>query len=356
MSERRGSRSRLRRDAPARLPISDYRDIVELAHGGGGKTAAAHRGLFAPAFATRTSSRSTTARARRPAARDSPSPPTRSWCARSSSPAATSARSPSTARSTTSPCAAPTAGALLRLHPRGGAGDGDARPRRRLDARRRDAAGVAIVTGDTKVVDRGKGDGVYVNTAGIGLVPDGVEIDPPRPPGDVVLLSGRIAEHGIAILSVREGLEFESPIRSDSAALHELVATLLAALGGDVHVLRDPTRGGVASATNEIAAKARVGIRLDEPAIPLAGRCGAPARSSASTRSTSPTRASCSRSSLREAAESALAIVRAHPLGGEAAIVGEVVAERPGLVTLRSSIGGERIVDLLTGEQLPRIC
>jgi hydrogenase expression/formation protein HypE len=219
------------------------------------------------------------------------------------------------------------------------------------------AAGVSIVTGDTKVVDRGKGDGIYINTAGIGLVAEGIEIDPRRArPGDAVILSGRVADHGIAILSVREGLEFESPIESDSAALHELVADLLARLGADVHVLRDPTRGGVASATNEIAGKARVGIRLDEPSIPVAE----PVRGACELLGLDPLYVANEGKLIaivaREAAESALDAIRAHPLGAEAAIIGEVVAERPGLVTVRSSIGGSRILDLLTGEQLPRIC
>jgi hydrogenase expression/formation protein HypE len=219
------------------------------------------------------------------------------------------------------------------------------------------AAGVSIVTGDTKVVDRGKGDGIYINTAGIGLVAEGIEIDPRQArPGDAVILSGRVADHGIAILSVREGLEFESPIESDSAALHELVAELLARLGADVHVLRDPTRGGVASATNEIAAKARVGIRLDEPSIPVAE----PVRGACELLGLDPLYVANEGKLIaivaREAAESALEVLRAHPLGAEAAIIGEVVAERPGLVTVRSSIGGSRILDLLTGEQLPRIC
>ena len=217
--------------------------------------------------------------------------------------------------------------------------------------------GVSIVTGDTKVVDRGKGDGVYINTAGIGIVADGIVIDPRRArPGDAVLLSGRIADHGIAILSVREGLEFESPIESDSAPLHDLVARLLDRLGADVHVLRDPTRGGVASATNEIAARAGVGIRLDEPSIPVSE----PVRGACELLGLDPLYVANEGKLLaivaREAAESALDVLRSHALGAEAAIIGEVVEGRAGVVTLRSSIGGSRIVDLLTGEQLPRIC
>jgi hydrogenase expression/formation protein HypE len=219
------------------------------------------------------------------------------------------------------------------------------------------AAGVPIVTGDTKVVDRGKGDGVYVNTAGIGLVREGITIDPRRArPGDAVLLSGRIADHGVAILSVREGLEFECPIASDSAALHGLVERLLDGLGSAVHVLRDPTRGGVASAANEIAARAGLSIRLDEPSIPVSE----PVRGACELLGLDPLYVANEGKLLaiveRETADLALDLLRSHPLGAEAAIVGEVVEGRAGVVTLRSSIGGSRIVDLLTGEQLPRIC
>ena len=219
------------------------------------------------------------------------------------------------------------------------------------------AARVEIVTGDTKVVERGKGDGLFINTTGIGLVPDGITIDPERArPGDVVLLSGSIAEHGIAILSVREGLEFETALVSDSAPLHDLVAGLLAAAGEAVHVLRDPTRGGVSSALNEIAEASRTGIRLDEAAIPV----------------TEPVRGACEILGLDplyvanegklvaivapDAAGAALAALRAHPLGHAAAAIGEVVAGPAGRVILRSRVGGSRIVDMLSGEQLPRIC
>jgi hydrogenase expression/formation protein HypE len=217
--------------------------------------------------------------------------------------------------------------------------------------------GVAIVTGDTKVVDRGKGDGVYINTAGVGLVPPGVSIAPRNArPGDVVLVSGRIAEHGVAILSVREGLEFESPIESDSAALHDLVGQLLDRLGSRVHVLRDPTRGGVASALNEIAGQAGVGIRLEERAIPLADAV----RGACEILGLDPLYVANEGKALaiveREAAEEALAIWRAHPLGHDAAILGEVIEDHPGQVTLRNGLGALRVVDLLTGEQLPRIC
>jgi len=218
-------------------------------------------------------------------------------------------------------------------------------------------AGVSIVTGDTKVVDRGKGDGVFINTTGIGVVPEGVNISPARArPGDRLLLSGRIADHGIAILSVREGLSFETTIESDSAALNGLVGPLLGVLGERVHVLRDPTRGGLASATNEIAASAQVGLRLEERAIPLAEQV----RGACEILGLDPlyvaNEGKCLAIVASEAAEQALALLRAHPLGREAAIIGEVVADHPGRVMMRSHVGGMRVVDMLSGEQLPRIC
>jgi hydrogenase expression/formation protein HypE len=219
------------------------------------------------------------------------------------------------------------------------------------------AADVAIATGDTKVVDRGKGDGIYINTTGVGLVPDGVAISPERArPGDVVLINGPIAVHGIAIMSVREGLEFDTELRSDSAALHGIVADVLGAAADDVHVLRDPTRGGVASALNEIAALARVGIRLDETAIPLDDEV----RGACEILGFDPLYVANEGKVIaivgRAAAEGVLETMRAHPLGKRAAIVGEVVDDHPGKVFLRSRIGGMRVVDMLSGEQLPRIC
>jgi hydrogenase expression/formation protein HypE len=224
-------------------------------------------------------------------------------------------------------------------------------------ARAAHEAGVSIVTGDTKVVDRGKGDGVFLNTAGIGLVPEGIDIAPARArPGDQVLLSGRIAEHGIAIMSVREGLAFGTTLVSDSAALHGLVESLLGAAGERVHVLRDPTRGGVASATNEIAMASKCGIRLVEAAIPV----GEEVRGACEILGLDPlyvaNEGKCLALVAPEAADQALEVVRAHPLGRAAAIVGEVVAEHPGRVMLRSRVGGVRVVDMLSGEQLPRIC
>jgi hydrogenase expression/formation protein HypE len=217
--------------------------------------------------------------------------------------------------------------------------------------------GVPIVTGDTKVVDRGKGDGIYINTSGIGVIPPGVHIDPQRArPGDLVLLSGAIAVHGIAIMSVREGLAFETELASDSAPLHRLVAAMLAAGGEHVHVLRDPTRGGVASALNEIAKSAQVGMRLHEARIPVPDAV----RGACEILGLDPlyvaNEGKCLAIVAPDAAEAVLAAMQADPLGREAAIVGEVVAEHPGRVMLRSRIGGTRVVDMLSGEQLPRIC
>ncbi|MCI0477908.1 MAG: hydrogenase expression/formation protein HypE [Anaerolineales bacterium] len=219
------------------------------------------------------------------------------------------------------------------------------------------AIGVPIVTGDTKVVDRGKGDGVFINTTGIGVIPANVRVAPTRAQvGDVILINGAIAEHGIAIMSVREGLEFETALQSDSAPLHDIVARVLDVAGERVHVLRDPTRGGLASTLNEIAATARIGIRLNEAQIPLADAV----RGACEILGFDPLYVANEGKFLaivaRESAEQVLAAMRAHPLGKAAAIIGEVVAEHSGKVYLRSRIGGMRVVDMLSGEQLPRIC
>jgi len=216
---------------------------------------------------------------------------------------------------------------------------------------------VPIVTGDTKVVDRGKGDGVFINTAGIGVVPAGVEVSPLRArPGDVVLVSGSIADHGIAIMSVREGLEFDTTLESDSASLAAMVQGLLEAGGDGVHVLRDPTRGGVASALNEIAAQARVGVRIDERVLPVREEV----RGACEILGFDPLYVANEGKCLvivdRDSADRVLEAMRRDPLGAEAAAIGEVVEEHPGKVYLRSTIGGSRIVDMLSGEQLPRIC
>jgi hydrogenase expression/formation protein HypE len=219
------------------------------------------------------------------------------------------------------------------------------------------AAGVSIVTGDTKVVERGKGDGVFINTTGLGVIPSGVQVSPRRArPGDVVLINGAIAVHGMAIMSVREGLEFETALESDSAALHDLVAHILTVGGDGVHVLRDPTRGGVASALNEIAAQAGVGVRLEERRIPI----GDEVRGACEILGFDPLYVANEGKCLvfvdREVADAVLAAMREHPLGQEAAMIGEVVEDHPGKVMMRSQIGGMRVVDMLSGEQLPRIC
>ena len=219
------------------------------------------------------------------------------------------------------------------------------------------ASGVSIVTGDTKVVDRGKGDGLFINVSGIGLVPPGVVISPRRArPGDRVLVSGPIAVHGVAILSVREGLRFETTLKTDSAPLNGMVEALLAAAGDAVHVLRDPTRGGVATTLNEIARQGNVGIRLEETAIPVDEEV----RGACEILGLDPlyvaNEGKCLVLVAPAAADAALAALRAHPLGAGAAVIGEVTGDHPGKVFLKSRIGGQRMLDLLTGEQLPRIC
>lgn len=218
-------------------------------------------------------------------------------------------------------------------------------------------AGVSIVTGDTKVVERGKGDGIYINTSGVGLVAAGVDVAPRRArAGDRVLISGSIAMHGIAIMSVRAGLDFETTIVSDSAPLNGLVEQVLAVGGEQVHVLRDPTRGGLSSTLNEIASPGRVGVRLDEARIPIreevAGACEILGLDPLYVAN----EGKCLLIVAPDVADAVLASLHAHPLGQEAALIGEVVDEHVGRVMLRSRIGGLRVVDMLSGEQLPRIC
>jgi hydrogenase expression/formation protein HypE len=217
-------------------------------------------------------------------------------------------------------------------------------------------AGVSIVTGDTKVVDAGHGDQVYLNTAGVGLIPDGVDIRPQRAAvGDVVIVSGPIGLHGIAIMSVREGLEFGTEIRTDSAPLHSLVAAMLA-VSRDLHALRDPTRGGLATSLNEIAATAGVGVRLVEKAIPVPAEVG----NACALLGLDPMYVANEGKLVafvpRTEADAVLEAMRAHPSGAEAAIIGECVADHPGLVVATTTFGGSRVVDVPLGEQLPRIC
>ncbi|AWI27496.1 hydrogenase expression/formation protein HypE [Streptomyces tirandamycinicus] len=218
------------------------------------------------------------------------------------------------------------------------------------------AAGVEVATGDTKVVEAGHGDGVFINTSGIGLVPPGVDLRPQRVvPGDVVIVSGPIGVHGVAVMSVREGLEFGVEIESDCAALAGLVEAMLA-VTEDLHVLRDPTRGGLAAALNEIAAAAGTGVVVQERAVPVP----APVANACAVLGLDPMYVANEGKLVafvpREHADAVLAAMRAHPLGREAAVIGEAVADHPGMVVARTGLGGTRVVDLPLGEQLPRIC
>ncbi len=218
------------------------------------------------------------------------------------------------------------------------------------------AAGVPVVTGDTKVVEQGKGDGVFITTTGVGALPAGREIGGANArPGDVILVSGTLGDHGMAIMAQRESLAFDSEIVSDSAALHGLVEALLEAVPG-VRVLRDPTRGGLATTLNEIALQSGVGMELEESAIPVRAQV----------------HAACELLGLdplyvanegklvvicdADAADRALAAMRAHPLGAQAARIGTVTDDPHGFVQIRTGFGGRRMVDWLSGEQLPRIC
>ena len=221
------------------------------------------------------------------------------------------------------------------------------------------SAGVELVTGDTKVVEAGHGDGVYVTTTGVGVIDDGIELSPERAtPGDTVIVSGPIGMHGVAVLSVRDGLEFGTELRSDTAPLADLVQTVLRAVRApaDVHVLRDPTRGGLGATVCEIAAAARVGIALDEPTIPVPpeveAACGFlgldPIQVANEGRLVAVV--------ARDAADAALVAMRGHPAGTGATVIGSVTAEHPGVVTIRTALGANRIIDRPLGEQLPRIC
>jgi hydrogenase expression/formation protein HypE len=219
-----------------------------------------------------------------------------------------------------------------------------------------DEAGVALVTGDTKVVDRGKGDGVFITTSGIGLVPEGraLSIHNARP-GDRILVSGTLGDHGIAIMSVREGLEFETILESDSAALTELTEAILKVCPR-TRCMRDPTRGGLSAALNELTAASGVGVKLDEATIPLRPEV----RGACEMLGLDPLYVANEGKLIAvvppDDAERVLHAMRAQPLGKNAAIVGTVVAEHSGMVILRSVVGGERVVTMLAGEQLPRIC
>jgi hydrogenase expression/formation protein HypE len=217
-------------------------------------------------------------------------------------------------------------------------------------------AGVQVVAGDTKVVERGHGDGLYINTAGVGVVMEGIEVGPDRArPGDVVLLNGTIGDHGIAVLSQREGLAFETALVSDSAPLNGLVEALLAA-APHTHCLRDATRGGLAAVLNELAAASQVGVEIEEAAVPVRPAVAAACEMLGFDPLTVANEGKLVAFVPPEEAEAALAALRAHPLGQEAARIGTVTEEHPGLVLARTGIGGRRVVDMPLGELLPRIC
>lgn len=219
-----------------------------------------------------------------------------------------------------------------------------------------DEAGVSLVTADTKVVDRGKGDQIFITTTGIGLVPADcrLSIHAARP-GDRILVSGTIGDHGIAIMSVREGIEFETVLESDTASLVELTRALLEACPG-IRAMRDPTRGGLSSALHELAEASHVGVKLMEAAIPLRNEVRAACEMLGLDPLYVASEGKLIAVAAAEDAQRALAAMRAQPLGRNAAIIGQVVADHPGMVTIRSPLGGERVVTMLAGEQLPRIC
>ena len=218
-------------------------------------------------------------------------------------------------------------------------------------------AGVKIVTGDTKVVERGHGDGCYINTAGVGVLRKGITVGPHlAKAGDAVLVSGTIGDHGMAIMSVREGLEFESQIRSDCAALNGLIAEVLDAAGSAVHAMRDPTRGGLASTLNEIAISSGMGVAIDETRLPVRPQVQA----ACELLGLDPVYVANEGKAVflvaPEAAEQVLAVLRGHPLGRDAARIGRVTSEHPRMLVARTAMGANRVIPTQIGEQLPRIC
>ena len=228
-----------------------------------------------------------------------------------------------------------------------------------VDAMARAAAraGVRIVTGDTKVVERGHGDGCYINTAGVGVLRPDIFVSPLHAmPGDAVIVSGTIGDHGMAIMSVREGLEFESQIRSDCAALNGMIADVLAGVGVAVHTMRDPTRGGLASTLNEIATASDTGIAIDEISLPVRPEV----QSACELLGLDPVYVANEGKAVffvaPQAADRVLEILRAHPLGREAARIGYVTVEHRRMLVARTALGANRVIPIQIGEQLPRIC
>jgi hydrogenase expression/formation protein HypE len=217
-------------------------------------------------------------------------------------------------------------------------------------------AGVKLVAGDTKVVERGKGDGLFITTTGVGVMPEGITLSGDRArPGDAVLISGTIGDHGMAIMSQRENLAFDAPILSDSAALNGLVAAMLAT-GAEIRLMRDPTRGGLAATLNEIAQQSGVGIHLEEAAIPIKpeveAACELLGLDPLHVANEGKLVAVCAEGDV----ERLLAAMRAHPLGRAAARIGRVVEDARHFVEMQTRLSGRRMVDWLAGEQLPRIC
>ena len=224
-------------------------------------------------------------------------------------------------------------------------------------------AGVRIVAGDTKVVERGSADGLFINTAGVGLVPPGVQISASGArPGDLVMVSGAVGDHGLAVMTQREGLRFDSPLRSDCAPLNVLVKVMIEACrrcGGaatSIHALRDPTRGGLATTLNELAARSGVGFEIVEASVPVHETV----RAASELLGLDPLYVANEGKLVaiveEDDAQALLGVMHSHPLGREAAIIGRVVAEHPGRVVLRTFLGTHRVLDVLAGEQLPRIC
>ena len=219
------------------------------------------------------------------------------------------------------------------------------------------AAGVPSVTGDTKVVERGKADGVFISTSGIGVVAEGLDLSADHVrPGDCVILSGGLGDHGVAVMSKRHNLSFETQIVSDSAALHGLVAAMVDAAGAELHAMRDPTRGGLASTLNEIARQARVGFRIHEEAIPVKPEVSAACELLGLDPLYVANEGKLVAFVAPQAAQAALAAMRQHPLGRDAALIGQAVDDERRFVQMTTGFGGDRIVDWLAGEQLPRIC
>ncbi len=216
-------------------------------------------------------------------------------------------------------------------------------------------AGIYVVTGDTKVVPKGNADKIFINTAGVGLIPEGVDISGQNArPGDLVLISGTMGDHGLTILSKREGLSFESSLRSDAAPLNHLVQEMLEA--GEIHVLRDPTRGGLATTLNEIARQSRVGIEIAEETVPVRESVLAAAEILGLDPLYIANEGKLIAILPPDGAGAVLAAMKNNPYGQEAAVIGEVRAENPGKVVMKTVIGGKRLMDMLAGEQLPRIC